>query len=132
MAEIPNNHRLDGAENGKNYQPQLVNAGFQPSTVSPKNIQRIESHASLSEIFDGIPTLESEKSWPQKPQKDWSDWFYSDIWYVYIVSGATKKERSQRFHAIFRTHLRSQPLHGVNPSSVEMELALVNLFLPIQ
>ncbi len=33
MAEILNNHRLDGAEspinNGINYQPQLVNAGFQ-------------------------------------------------------------------------------------------------------
>ena len=59
-------------------------------------------------------------------------YIYNPNIYIYIVSGATKKERSQRFHAIFRTHLRSQPLHGVNPSSVEMELALVNLFLPIQ
>ena len=35
MAEIPNNHRLDVSNpenNGINYQPQLVNAGFQPST----------------------------------------------------------------------------------------------------
>ena len=35
MAEIPNNHHLDVSNpenNGINYQPQLVNAGFQPST----------------------------------------------------------------------------------------------------
>ena len=34
MAKIPNNHLgcMKPYNNGKNYQPQLVNAGFQPST----------------------------------------------------------------------------------------------------
>ena len=56
MAEILNNHlgmyeTLIG--NGINYQPQLVNAGFQPSTVVPEKLPNPGKDRLPSTLFFG-------------------------------------------------------------------------------